>query len=186
MFEWLAGIVESIWLFFQNVLFWMCDRVLDYWEWTKETVAFLVIESMGWVVSLLPAEWESQIMAVDYNQFVTYFNDTNWIIPIYPTFAIVGAVYGICATIRLVRQKLGTNLICGISNVSHGLPDRDELNAAFLTQAMAAGLTCAIANPLSHQLQRMVRAAEVTLGVDRFAKQWIRLHREGEAGGGVG
>lgn len=87
-------------------------------------------------------------------------------------------------TMRLLRDELGTNLICGISNVSHGLPDRDELNAAFLVQAMAAGLTCAIANSLSPQLRRMVRAAEVTLGVDRFAKEWIRLHREAKPDGG--
>jgi 5-methyltetrahydrofolate--homocysteine methyltransferase len=87
-------------------------------------------------------------------------------------------------TMRLVRQELGTNVICGISNVSHGLPDRDELGATFLAQAMAAGLTCAIANPLSPQLLRMVRAAEVTLGLDRFAKEWIRLYRGGKPGGG--
>lgn len=86
-------------------------------------------------------------------------------------------------TMRLVREQLGTNMICGISNISHGLPDRDELSAAFLAMAMGAGLTCAIANPLSPQLLRMMRAAEVSLGLDRFAKEWIRLHREEGPGG---
>ncbi len=87
-------------------------------------------------------------------------------------------------TMRVVRKEIGTNVVCGISNVSHGLPDRDELGAAFLAMAMHAGLTCAIANPLSPRMLRMVRAAEVTLGLDRFAKEWIRLHREGKPGWG--
>lgn len=89
-------------------------------------------------------------------------------------------------TMRLVREQLGVNMICGISNLSHGLPDRDELAAAFLAMAMGAGLTCAIANPLSSPLLRMMRAAEVSLGLDRFAKEWIRLHREGRPRGGGG
>jgi 5-methyltetrahydrofolate--homocysteine methyltransferase len=89
-------------------------------------------------------------------------------------------------TMRLVRHELGTNIVSGISNVSHGLPDRDELGAAFLAMAMHAGLTCGIANPLAPQLLRMVRAAEVVLGVDRFAKAWIRLYREANPGSGGG
>ncbi len=51
-------------------------------------------------------------------------------------------------TIRLIRYELGCNITCGLSNISFGLPDRASLNSAFLKEAIGAGLTCAIANPL--------------------------------------
>lgn len=50
-------------------------------------------------------------------------------------------------TMRLVRDELGNNLTCGASNVSFGLRDRSPINAEFLSLAIAAGLTCAVANP---------------------------------------
>jgi 5-methyltetrahydrofolate--homocysteine methyltransferase len=89
-------------------------------------------------------------------------------------------------TMRLVRQELGSNLVCGISNVSHGLPSRGDLGGAFLAMAIQAGLTSAIANPLSPQALQMARAAEALLGLDRFAVRWIRAYREetGRPGGG--
>lgn len=42
---------------------------------------------------------------------------------------------------------LGFATVLGISNVSHGMPDRALLNAAFFSAAVAAGLDAAIANP---------------------------------------
>jgi 5-methyltetrahydrofolate--homocysteine methyltransferase len=81
-------------------------------------------------------------------------------------------------TMRLIRGELGTNLVCGLSNVSHGLPGRGDLSAAFLAMAVQAGLTCAIANPQSPYTLRMARAAEVLTGRDGYAKRWIRAYRE--------
>ena len=60
-------------------------------------------------------------------------------------------------TIRLVRDELGCNTTCGASNVSFGLRDRPAVNAAFLIQAMHAGLTCAIANPLEPHVKLLLR-----------------------------
>ncbi len=50
-------------------------------------------------------------------------------------------------TIRLVHRKLGLNITMGASNISFGLPDREALNAAFLSLSILNGLTCPIANP---------------------------------------
>ena len=49
-------------------------------------------------------------------------------------------------TIRYCRQK-GLATTCGLSNISFGLPERSCVNTAFLTMAIQAGLTMAIANP---------------------------------------
>jgi len=80
-------------------------------------------------------------------------------------------------TIRLVRSELGVNLSCGASNVSFGLPDRSELDATFLTMAIAAGMNAAIANPLHPAVRRAVMAADVLLGKDALATGWISAHR---------
>ncbi len=44
-------------------------------------------------------------------------------------------------------KKMGLATVCGLSNISFGLPERSVVNAAFLTLAIREGLTMAIANP---------------------------------------
>jgi len=85
-------------------------------------------------------------------------------------------------TMRLIRDQLGNNMICGASNVSFGLPDRATVNAAFLPLAMHAGLTCAITNPLVPEVRRAVLAGDLLLGHDEYAMRWIAHYRSGLAG----
>ena len=80
-------------------------------------------------------------------------------------------------TMRLIRDRLGNNMICGASNVSFGLPDRATVNAAFLPLAMHAGLTCAITNPLVPEVRRAVLAGDLLLGHDEYAMRWIASFR---------
>ena len=84
-------------------------------------------------------------------------------------------------TMRLIRDHLGNNLVCGASNVSFGLPDRPTVNAAFLPLAMDAGLTCAITNPLIPEVRRAVLAGDLLLGHDEYASAWIRSFRAEQA-----
>jgi 5-methyltetrahydrofolate--homocysteine methyltransferase len=51
----------------------------------------------------------------------------------------------------------GLSTVLGVSNVSHGLPDRPLLNAAFIEAAAAAGLSAAIANPNDSVVMAAVR-----------------------------
>ncbi|MDR1413121.1 MAG: homocysteine S-methyltransferase family protein, partial [Actinomycetes bacterium] len=50
-------------------------------------------------------------------------------------------------TMETVKTRLHLNTLLGVSNVSHGLPNRPALNRAFLAAAMARGLDAAIFNP---------------------------------------
>jgi 5-methyltetrahydrofolate--homocysteine methyltransferase len=50
-------------------------------------------------------------------------------------------------------EKLGYKTILGISNISHGLPNRSEINSKFLTKASKAGLDLAIINPKDNIIQ---------------------------------
>jgi len=68
-------------------------------------------------------------------------------------------------TARAVHEKLGLTTLLGVSNVSHGLPGRPALNAAFLAAAAADGLDAGIVNPNDS----VIREAVVTINAARTA-----------------
>ena len=78
---------------------------------------------------------------------------------------------------RLIASELGVNIAMGASNVSHGLPDRPALNSVFLAMAVACGLSCPITNPLSIPLRKAVLAADLFMGHDEWAMNWISYFR---------
>ncbi len=84
--------------------------------------------------------------------------------------------------VRRVRDELGVNTVCGASNISFGLPNRTALNAAFLSMAIAAGMTSAITNPLETELKTAIMAADVAsysrlMGIDENCAAWISASR---------
>jgi 5-methyltetrahydrofolate--homocysteine methyltransferase len=83
-------------------------------------------------------------------------------------------------TIRLIRDELGVNMCLGASNVSFGLPDRHQLNAAFLPMAAAHGLTSAIMS-CARPVVDAVRATDLLLGHDPWGASWIAAHRARKA-----
>ena len=78
---------------------------------------------------------------------------------------------------RLIVQEYGVNLTMGASNVSHGLPNRSTINAAWMAMSIAAGLTCPITNPLSEAVREAVLASDLILGRDEWAMNWITCFR---------
>jgi len=78
-------------------------------------------------------------------------------------------------TLDAVRAvtELGLATTLGVSNISHGLPGRPELNSAFLAMAAEAGLTSAIVNPLERESALTEAATDVLLGRDARADRWI-------------
>jgi 5-methyltetrahydrofolate--homocysteine methyltransferase len=79
---------------------------------------------------------------------------------------------------RIKQEFPQINTTCGLSNISFGLPQRAELNRAFLVMAIAAGLDSAIIDPLDHELMDLIKTAEALLGKDRFCKNYIKAFRE--------
>ncbi|HEY8167609.1 MAG TPA: dihydropteroate synthase [Candidatus Limnocylindrales bacterium] len=82
-----------------------------------------------------------------------------------------------------LRDELKVNSTCGASNVSFGLPHREGINGAYLSMAIASGLTSAITNPISAGVRDAVMAADVLMGNDAECGRWIRAHREPAAEG---
>lgn len=102
-----------------------------------------------------------------------------------PVGALASAGRQVFELVRRLRE-LGVNTTCGASNVSFGLPNREGVNGAFLTMAIASGLTSAITNPIAEGVKQSVMAANVLMGNDEDAGCWIRTFRvapaEGEQG----
>ena len=84
-----------------------------------------------------------------------------------------------------LRDELKVNSTCGASNVSFGLPNRNGLNAAFLTMAIGAGMTSAITSPLHVEVMQAVMGADVMMGHDPDCIRWIARFREAPADGQV-
>jgi 5-methyltetrahydrofolate--homocysteine methyltransferase len=68
-------------------------------------------------------------------------------------------------------KSLGLSTICGLSNLSFGLPQRGLINASFLPMAMAGGLDSAILNPLDGNLMAVAKSGSAVLD----KKQGMRL-----------
>lgn len=77
-------------------------------------------------------------------------------------------------TIRYCKEK-GLATICGLSNISFGLPERSFVNAAFLTMAIREGLTMAIANPSQELLMSCAFASDLLLNKENADTRYIQL-----------
>ena len=66
-------------------------------------------------------------------------------------------------TFDYCKNELGLPTVCGLSNISFGLPERSYVNTAFLTMAIAKGLTMAIANPSQELLMNAAFASDLLL-----------------------
>jgi 5-methyltetrahydrofolate--homocysteine methyltransferase len=78
--------------------------------------------------------------------------------------------------IELVREELGVNQALGHSNVSFGLPDRDVINATFMGMVVRAGVNAPIVN--AGELKQAILAADLLMGKDQFAMNYIQYYRD--------
>ena len=76
-------------------------------------------------------------------------------------------------TIAYCKQEMQLATICGLSNISFGLPERGFVNTAFLTMAIAKGLTMAIANPSQDLLMNAAFASDLLLNKEGSDVRYI-------------
>ncbi len=94
-----------------------------------------------------------------------------------PIGAINNAGRQVMHIVRRLREELKVNTTCGASNISFGLPERQGINSAFLTMAIAAGMTSAITNPIEEEIMKAVMGADVMMGHDKDCRRWIKKVR---------
>ena len=80
--------------------------------------------------------------------------------------------------LRLIENTLGVHTSLGVSNISFGLPQRDNVNAAFFTMALQSGLSAAIVNPNSAAMRKAYDAYCALSGVDQQCMDYIARYSE--------
>ena len=75
--------------------------------------------------------------------------------------------------VRYVTEELGLHTVLGVSNISFGLPARENITVSFLTQALHAGLDFPIVNPNRRAIMDAVAAFRVLSGEDRDSERYI-------------
>ena len=80
----------------------------------------------------------------------------------------------------IVEEFPGVHTMCGLSNISFGLPNRKHLNQAFAIMAIANGLDGLIVNPLDGRMMANLIAAETLAGRDGFCMKYLKAHRKGQ------
>jgi 5-methyltetrahydrofolate--homocysteine methyltransferase len=98
---------------------------------------------------------------------------------IYPIGAEATAGSAVLTTIATLKQEFaGIHFICGLSNISYGLPVRKLLNQAFMVLTIGAGLDAAIIDPTDKKLMSLAFAAEALLGADEYCANYIQAARQ--------
>ena len=83
-------------------------------------------------------------------------------------------------TIANIKQNFPeVHFMCGLSNISFGLPNRGLLNRTYLAMCMHAGLDGAVLYPGNSKMMSMIFAGEALLNKDRFTKKYLKAHRKG-------
>ena len=83
-----------------------------------------------------------------------------------------------CGTLKKFKEKYpDITTLCGISNISYGLPNRSALNAAFLSAVIHDGLDCAIYDVNAPENQAAVYLANLLRGDDEYCLDYINWTR---------
>ncbi len=84
-------------------------------------------------------------------------------------------------TLDLISRRLpGIHTICGLSNVSFGLPLRPQINQVFLVLCLAHGMDAFILDPLDRRLMANLTTAQMLLGQDDFCQRYLSAVRAGK------
>ena len=92
--------------------------------------------------------------------------------------AVLGAIH------KIMQDFPGVNTICGLSNISFGLPMRRLINRNFLALSMAYGLSAAILDPTDKQLMATLLSTDMLLGRDEYCGNFIEAYQSGQISGG--
>ncbi len=86
-------------------------------------------------------------------------------------------------TIKMAKETYpGVHGICGLSNISFGLPERKVLNQTFMIMCMTAGLDGVILDPNDKRMMGFITAAEALLDKDPYCGRFLKAYRQGLLG----
>ena len=71
----------------------------------------------------------------------------------------------------------GVHTMCGLSNISFGLPERKFMNQTYMAMAITKGLDGAIINPLDQRMMANIIVAEALMGKDDYCMNYLQAFR---------
>jgi 5-methyltetrahydrofolate--homocysteine methyltransferase len=77
----------------------------------------------------------------------------------------------------IMKEFQGVHTMCGLSNISFGLPERKVLNQAFAVMAIDRGLDGLIVNPLDRRMMANIISAEALTGRDQYCMSYLKAFR---------
>lgn len=77
--------------------------------------------------------------------------------------------------LKIIKNELGCHTSLGVSNVSFGLPNREAINGIFFTLALENGLSAAIMNPYSADMQKAYYSYKALKGLDQNCAEYISV-----------
>ena len=80
------------------------------------------------------------------------------------------------------KEFQDVHICLGLSNISFGLPKRNNLNRAFLAMLIAAGCDGAIVDPCEEGMINTLYSARAVMGFDEYCMEYLTAHREGKLG----
>ena len=80
---------------------------------------------------------------------------------------------------KIMNDFPGVNTICGLSNISFGLPERRLINRNFLALCMSYGLSAVILDPTDQQLMATLITVEMLLSRDEYCGNFIDAYQNG-------
>jgi 5-methyltetrahydrofolate--homocysteine methyltransferase len=97
-----------------------------------------------------------------------------------PISVSAGGAMVIFDTVQMLQSAYpGIHCVCGLSNISFGLPNRKLINRYFLAQAIACGMDSFILDPTDRQLMGCYLAARALIGEDKFCAKYLKAYRNG-------
>lgn len=78
----------------------------------------------------------------------------------------------------IMKTFPGIHTVCGLSNISYGLPERKFLNQTFMVMAIIKGLDGAIVDPLDKKMMAAIIAGEALAGKDEWCANYLAAYRE--------
>ena len=84
---------------------------------------------------------------------------------------------------KIMGDFPGVNTICGLSNISYGLPERRLINRNYLALGMSYGLSAVILDPTDRQLMNTLLTVEMLLGRDEYCGNFIDAYQNGQITG---
>ncbi|MDD5454746.1 MAG: dihydropteroate synthase [Candidatus Ratteibacteria bacterium] len=84
-------------------------------------------------------------------------------------------------TVRAIKKEFpGAHLCFGLSNISFGLPQRNNLNKVFFAMLIEAGCDGAIIDPTEPGMMNTLLSARAVAGFDEYCMEYIGAYRKGK------